>query len=392
MFHNEKGQKVNYNVYETMEVKLAKEFIKPNDFVLELGARYGGVSCSINGKLKDKTHQYSVEPDYRVWEALEKNKKNNNCQFNIIKGTISKQSLKIIENSRKFNDNNDWAAYTETGGDIPNFPLPDEPFNVLVADCEGFLETFYDENKSLFDSLRLIIIEKDRREYCNYDRLEKEFLNLGFQIVFKDRPDGFHTVYQKLVPLPPKILYINLDKRIDRRKHMEKLFPEAERVSAIEDEKGYIGCVKSHILCLKLAKGLKWKEVIILEDDFKYKDNRRLENMLIPKEYDMLLLSNLVKDEKDKEKYDDNFDRVYKAVWTSGHLVHQRFYDTLINIFEESLKALEEEYKHKNYLDVYWSKIFPDNLILKHRKIIGTQLEESFSDINNKVVKRQTKF
>ena len=150
--------------------------------------------------------------------------------------------------------------------------------------------------------------------------------------------------------------------------------------------------MKSHILCLKLAKGLKWKEVIILEDDFKYKDNRRLENMLIPKEYDMLLLSNLVKDEKDKEKYDDNFDRVYKAVWTSGHLVHQRFYDTLINIFEESLKALEKEYKHKNYLDVYWNKIFKDNLILKHRKIIGTQLEESFSDINNKVVKRETKF
>ena len=57
------------------------------------------------------------------------------------------------------------------------------PFNVLVADCEGFLEVFFDENPEFYDNLRLIIFEEDYPEKCNYDKiknklLEKQFINL----------------------------------------------------------------------------------------------------------------------------------------------------------------------------------------------------------------------
>lgn len=197
MFVNEKNQKVDYGTFESVEVDLAKKYIKNDDYVLELGARYGGVSCAINGKLKNKTHQYSVEPDHRVWDALETNRKNNNCEFNIIKGTISNEPMKIIEDTRKFKDNNDWAAYTVPSSvGIQNHKLPDKPFNVLVADCEGFLETFYNENKQLFSQLRCIIIEKDRPDHCNYKFLESEFLNMGFKISHKCQKD-FHVVYER---------------------------------------------------------------------------------------------------------------------------------------------------------------------------------------------------
>lgn len=204
MFVNEKGEKVDYRTFESVEVHLAKKYIKRDDYVLELGARYGGVSCAINSKLKNKTHQYSVEPDYRVWDALETNKKNNNCEFNIIKGTISNEPMKIIQDTRKFKDNNDWAAYTELASGysspaprgIENHKLPDKPFNVLVADCEGFLETFYNENKQLFSQLRCIMIEKDRPDQCNYKFLESEFLNMGFKISYKCEKD-FHVVYER---------------------------------------------------------------------------------------------------------------------------------------------------------------------------------------------------
>ena len=132
---DEKGKRVNYDVYESTEIKMAREFIKSDDYVLELGARYGGVSCEINKKLSDKTHQVVVEPDSRVWDALETNRKTNNCEFEIIKGTISQKPQKIIKNSRKFNDNNDWAAYCEEASGysskrIQNYDLPDKPFNV----------------------------------------------------------------------------------------------------------------------------------------------------------------------------------------------------------------------------------------------------------------------
>ena len=53
---------------------MAKEYIKKDDVVLELGARYGSVFCVINSKLSNKNNQVSIEPDSRVWDALEKNK------------------------------------------------------------------------------------------------------------------------------------------------------------------------------------------------------------------------------------------------------------------------------------------------------------------------------
>ena len=91
------------------------------------------------------------------------------------------------------------------------------------------------------------------------------------------------------------IIYINLDKRTDRKKHIESLFPNAVRFPAIVDERGgYFGCVRSHIECLKLAKENNYDKVVILEDDFIYKDSRTLESMILPDKFNMLLLSNLV--------------------------------------------------------------------------------------------------
>ena len=71
--YNEFNERVDYRL-EKQEQNLAKKYIKENDIVLELGARYGSVSCVINSKLSNKNNQVSVEPDSIVWEALEKNK------------------------------------------------------------------------------------------------------------------------------------------------------------------------------------------------------------------------------------------------------------------------------------------------------------------------------
>ena len=93
--------------------------IKENDIVLELGARYGTVSCAINNQLKTKTNQVSVEPDHKVWEALEKNKKINNCNFHILRGFLSKKKLDlVIENNGYFN----YSVESEQSS-IPSFSL-----------------------------------------------------------------------------------------------------------------------------------------------------------------------------------------------------------------------------------------------------------------------------
>jgi len=185
------------------------------------------------------------------------------------------------------------------------------------------------------------------------------------------------------------IIYINLDKRTDRKKHIESLFPNAVRFPAIVDDRGgYFGCVRSHIECLKLAKENNYDKVIILEDDFIYKDSRTLESMILPDKFNMLLLSNLVVAD-DIEPYNMYFDRVFKAQWTSGYCVDASFYDTLIKTFEESLNQLSKNYCRDNYLDIYWNKIFKTNLVLKHKKIIGGQLPNNYSDIKNKIFNRK---
>jgi len=89
------GNLVNIEHIEKVEQDLANKYILEDDIVLELGARYGSVSCTINSKLKNKYNQVVVEPDERVWNALEKNKNSNNCEFNIVKGFISNKKLDL---------------------------------------------------------------------------------------------------------------------------------------------------------------------------------------------------------------------------------------------------------------------------------------------------------
>ena len=137
---------------EKPEQLLVQKYIKPDDVVLELGARYSSVSCTINRNLKNKKNQISVEPDSRVWEALQKNRNINGCQFRIVKGFISRKRIELTQ----LNNHNGFGSTFEPNNTsiTPHFTLNDIieigdiKFNVLVADCEGFLEKFYDENKS----------------------------------------------------------------------------------------------------------------------------------------------------------------------------------------------------------------------------------------------------
>ena len=72
---NSHWKKINTNKIEKQEQDLANKYILETDVVLELGARYGSVSCIINSKLNNKNNQVVVEPYKRVWDALEINKK-----------------------------------------------------------------------------------------------------------------------------------------------------------------------------------------------------------------------------------------------------------------------------------------------------------------------------
>jgi FkbM family methyltransferase len=192
------GNKVDTEHMEKHEQELANQYVLGNDVVLELGARYGSVSCTINSKLNDKNNQVVVEPDDRVWNALEQNRNSNNCEFNIVKGFISNKKLDLTNLDNWYGGYG--ATFIESNDTkIPSYSLDEITnkynlkFNVLVADCEGFLEVFFDENPNFYDNLRLIIFEADYPEKCNYDKIENKLIEKNFKKILK----GHQNVWMK---------------------------------------------------------------------------------------------------------------------------------------------------------------------------------------------------
>lgn len=182
---DEAGKSVNTNLIEKPEQDLARQYIRPNDIVLELGGRYGSVSCVINSILLNKTNQVVVEPDERVWGALERNRYVNNCNFHIVKGFVSSKKLGLTATDS-------CSGYATTSieditSKIHSYTLKDISekyslnFNVLVADCEGFLETFFDENPGFYDNLRLVIFEADYPDKCDYRKIRNTLATKGFK-------------------------------------------------------------------------------------------------------------------------------------------------------------------------------------------------------------------
>ncbi len=191
--YNENGLKINTTESEFPEQCLANEYVDEDSTVLELGARYGSVSCIINKKLTDKSKQISVEPDSTVWKALEDNILRNGCTIQIFKGFVSKKKRDLLPYG---------YAATSVVSDSSNIvsmsveeieSMYGLQFNTLVADCEGFLEEFFEEHPQLLDQLHTVIFEADYPNKCNYDNIRTALKKHGFIEILS----GFQNVYKK---------------------------------------------------------------------------------------------------------------------------------------------------------------------------------------------------
>ncbi len=64
---------------------------------------------------------------------------------------------------------------------------------------------------------------------------------------------------------------INLDERSDRWENIIKTFSDPFfnliRVKAFKENQGWIGCFKSHIECIRIAKNSGLKNILVIEDD-----------------------------------------------------------------------------------------------------------------------------
>ncbi len=200
MFLNKHGQPIDTTKMEVDEQELCNKYIPSNAQVLELGARYGTVSYVINSKLDDPTKHVAVEPDVTVIAALIHNKLVNRSKYNIVVGAVSRKPLQF--NILAFNELGGYGNFTtptESTSHVETFTVEelekryDVTFNCLVADCEGFLEQFLDENPDFPNKLNTVIFESDSPERCNYTRVKEIFTRAGLKPVV----DGFQSVWTR---------------------------------------------------------------------------------------------------------------------------------------------------------------------------------------------------
>lgn len=175
-----------------------------------------------------------------------------------------------------------------------------------------------------------------------------------------------------------KIYVINLEKRTDRLKEVSQMLEgyNWERVEAIETKNGYYGCVLSHIKCLKKAIGEGLSEIIIMEDDHEFKNEKEF---IYPEDCDVCLLTgkNII-----GKNINDHFQKISSARHTDCYLVKAHYFPRMIECLNNSLLELLNDYSRPNYLDVYWDKYMETDKFLCLKKLIGGQ-RTGYSDIEN---------
>jgi glycosyl transferase family 25 len=187
--------------------------------------------------------------------------------------------------------------------------------------------------------------------------------------------------------------YINLDERPDRKAQFEnecqRMDLTVERFPAVRTYPGLSGCSQSHLRVLKLARDRKYPSIMVFEDDFEFLITKEEFQAIInslPEDYDVVMLSyNLIK----SEPYNEQFGKALEVQTASGYIVHSRFYDKLIAIWEEGLSLLQEHdscsYDSIYLNDQYWKQIQPMNNWYYSCKRVGKQ-RGSWSNLYEKPV------
>jgi len=186
------------------------------------------------------------------------------------------------------------------------------------------------------------------------------------------------------------VLYINLNHRTDRRAHVENqlkvLGIMGTRMPAILHKNGALGCIMSHIQCIEHAKLNQWKSVCVVEDDITFTNldifKTSLSHFLNESiHWDVLLLgSNMAPPFQQIHKY---YARVFNAQTTTGYIVKDHYYDTLLKNFNESLVLLTECSNRSLYaIDMYWKRLQNKDQWYILTPLTIVQLP-GFSDIEN---------
>ena len=193
------------------------------------------------------------------------------------------------------------------------------------------------------------------------------------------------------------ILYINLESRPDRKKHIEEQLNSVglikyARFSAIKTTNGAIGCSLSHLKCLEIARDNNLKHLLICEDDTTFLQPEVFKtqfNSFLSKhhssEWDVVLLAG--NNVLPYSQIDDTCIRVTHCQTTTCYLVNGKYFNILINNIKLGVNKLINDPTNKfSYaIDKYWLQLQKKDRWFLIIPLTVIQ-QEGYSDIEKKYV------
>jgi FkbM family methyltransferase len=150
--------------YEADERKLVKQFLLPDDKVVELGACMGVVSCTTNKLLKNRAHHLVVEANPFLIPWLFRNREANNAGFIVEHCAVGKPPEVTFFVNPSVIVEGTTQQKTGAGFRLPSRSLTElneryGPFNTLIMDIEGAEGDVLEEAQDSLPNYRLAVIE-----------------------------------------------------------------------------------------------------------------------------------------------------------------------------------------------------------------------------------------
>jgi glycosyl transferase family 25 len=191
--------------------------------------------------------------------------------------------------------------------------------------------------------------------------------------------------------------YINLDSRKDRNQHVKEQLQflnfDIERFEAIYSSDGRIGCSLSHLAILEMARKKDLPMIFICEDDIVFKDKKVFKKQLncflkSVDNWDVLLLAGnvvLPSNFTTPSLLNPYSKRVSHCQTTTGYIVKNHYYSTLIENIREGIKLLLQfPENHFSYaIDKNWLKLQKKHLWFIITPLTVTQ-KKGYSNIEKK--------
>lgn len=197
--------------------------------------------------------------------------------------------------------------------------------------------------------------------------------------------------------------YINLVHRVDRKQHIEHMmkthsfFKNIERMDAILNQRGDIGCAMSHIKCLTGLLTRKKDFYMIIEDDFVILDQAKFasftnefEKIKDSDDWDVLTLT--PRGDTKVVNYINSFHRIENNQTATGYIVKHRFVETLLKCFKEGVAGLIRNGHPNLYaLDQCWKPLQTKSNFVYYKDVFAGQMP-GYSDIEKRNVNYNSRF